>query len=93
VSPVGVLSGSEGIIDTGITEVVDMDIGGIPEENFMGTHRTIKTRALFTIDMICVITIIRNIIEPAITPEAMLENITEGMKRIAIIQADGRFRA
>lgn len=41
------ISWSEGIIDTGITEVMAMDIGGIPAENIMGTDRTIKTRTIF----------------------------------------------
>ena len=87
------ISGSEGIIDTGITEVVDMGIGSITAENIMGTDRTIKARDHFSVDMIDVITIIMDIIEPTSTSEAMIEDITEGMEDIAIIKVDGRFKA
>jgi len=77
----------------GITEVVDMGIGGITAENIMGTDRTIKARDHFLVDMIAVITIIMDIIEPTSTSEAMIEDITEGMEDIASIKVDGRFTA
>ena len=86
------ISGSEGIIDTVITEVVDMGIEDISVGNIMGTDRTIKARATSIVDMIGVITIM-NIIEPTSTSEAMIEAITEGMKDIATIEADGSFQA
>ena len=80
------ISGSEGIIDTVITEVADMGIGGITVENIMDTDRTIKTRDHSLVDMIGVITIIMDIIEPTSISETMIE----GMEGIAIIEADGR---
>ncbi len=98
------ISGLEGIIDTGITEVVDMGNGGITAENIMGTDRTIKARNPFLVDMIGVITN-KDIFEPTSTSEAMIEDFaikdifeptstSEAMiEAIAIIEADGRSRA
>jgi len=66
------ISGSEGIIDTVIIEVVDMGNGGMTAENIMGTDRTIKARDTFLIDMIEAIAI-KDIFEPTSTSEAMIE--------------------